>query len=324
MSRAGLPACRAALVAVGLLVALSACGRSEAGTPVAVAMPTASLGGVVSPAPAPSPAPTSSSSSSAVSPSKKAGECPLPQTGFDCEFQNRFAAAQAYVAKRPGTVGIVVRDRQTGTVWRNDHAKDLTWTASTIKLAMTVDLLLRDRSGAIALSADDRSLIKAMLHSSEDKAADTLWYKYAGADHLAYNNAFPGYGMTSLAPQRGFSDFYPYWGFQKCTPDDLDRLINYVLTKLPGDLRDYILGEMRTVAANQQWGVWGAGPAASPGNKNGWSEEQGGWVMNTVGFVGPGERYTLAVMNNLRGKGAYDAGKATVTEVSRLIFAGRF
>ncbi len=46
--------------------------------------------------------------------------------------------------------------------------------------------------------------------------------------------------------------------------------------------------------------------------------------MNTVGFVGPGERYTLAVMNNLRGKGGYDAGKATVTEVSRLIFSGRF
>jgi hypothetical protein len=248
----------------------------------------------------------------------------LPQSGFDCDFQRRFASVQAYLAKRPGTVGIVVRDRQTGAVWRNDHAGDLTWTASTIKLAMTVDLFLRDRAGAITLSTEDRSLIGAMLHSSDDNAADTLWFRYAGDDHLAFNNAFPKYGMTSLKPQAGFTDFYPYWGFQKCTADDLDRLMSYVLTQLPADLRDYILTQLRGVAANQQWGVWGAGPAATPGNKDGWSEEQGGWVMNSVGFVGPGERYTLAEMNNLRGKGTYDAGKATVTEVARLIFSGRF
>jgi len=248
----------------------------------------------------------------------------LPQSGFDCDFQRRFASVQAYLAKRPGTTGIVLRDRQTGAVWRNDHAGDLTWTASTIKLAMTVDLFLRDRAGGISLSTEDRSLIQAMLHSSDDNAADTLWFRYAGDDHMAFNNAFPGYGLTSLAPQRGFSNFYPYWGFQKCTPDDLDRLINYVLTQLPADPRDYILGQLRTVAPNQQWGVWGAGPAAHPGNKDGWSEEQGGWVMNTVGFVGPGERYTLAEMNNLRGKGGYNEGKTTITEVARLLFAGRF
>jgi hypothetical protein len=30
------------------------------------------------------------------------------------------------------------------------------------------------------------------------------------------------------------------------------------------------------------------------------------------------------VMNNLAGEGGYDEGRATVTEVARLIFAGRF
>jgi hypothetical protein len=313
-----------ALAAVTLLgVAGCASSTSRADAPPSGPAPAVSS---VEPASSVLPAPVSSAAAPAPAPAPttaKAKDCPLPQSGFDCDFQRRFTAVQTYLAKRPGTVGIVVRDRQTGAVWRNEHAGDLTWTASTIKLAMTVDLLLRDRSGAITLSAEDRSLIKAMLHSSDDKAADTLWFRYAGTDHLAFNNAFPGYGLTSLQPQRGFSNFYPYWGFQKCTPDDLDRLINYVLTKLPADLRDYILGEMHSVAANQQWGVWGAGPAAKPGNKNGWSEEQGGWVMNTVGFVGPGERYTLAAMNNLRGKGGYDAGKVTVTEVARQLFTGR-
>lgn len=251
-------------------------------------------------------------------------ECPMPDSGFDCDFQRRFAAAQEYVATRPGTVGIVVRDRQSGAVWRNGHAGDLVWTASTIKLAMAVDLFTRERSGAITLSDEDRSLITSMLHNSDNDAADTLWYRYAGANHLAYNDAFAAYGMTSVQPQQGFSDFYPYWGFQKCTSDDLDRLMSHVLTTLPKAEREYLVGQLRGVDANQQWGVWGAGPAARPGNKNGWSDEQGGWVMNTVGFVGPAERYTLVAMNNLGGHGGYDEGRATVTEVARLIFAERF
>ena len=245
-------------------------------------------------------------------------ECPLPDSGFDCDFQRRFGAAQAYVRQRPGTVGIVVRDRQTGAVWRNDNTGRLVWTASTVKLGMTVDLLLRDRAGTIALTEQDRALIQAMLHSSDDNAADTLWSRYGRDD---YATRFPAYGLTSITFVSGFQR---YWGFMKCTTDDLDRLVNYVLTRLPADLRDYIVGQMRTVASNQQWGVWGAGPAATPGNKNGWSLENTGWVMNSVGFVGPGQRYTLAVMNDLHGNGGYDQGRATDTEVARLIFAGRF
>jgi hypothetical protein len=250
--------------------------------------------------------------------------CPVPGTDFDCDMRQRIQAVQAYVATRPGTTGIVLRDRQTGQVWRNDKADTLVWTASTIKLAMTVNLFLRDKAGQITLTAGDRDLIQRMLNSSDDKAADSLWFKYAGADHMAFNNAFPGYGMTSLQPQRGFSNFYPYWGFQKCTPGDLDALINYVLTQLPADLRDYIVGQLRAVAPDQQWGVWAAGPAAQPGNKDGWSQEQGGWVMNTVGFAGPDARYTLSVMNSLNGQGGYDDGQETDNQVSKILFAGRF
>ncbi|PPK64205.1 beta-lactamase class A [Actinokineospora auranticolor] len=295
---------------------------TQVSTTAASAPPTPSA--VPEPTSAPPPAPATTTQATPATSAAKPQDCPVPKSGFDCDFQRRFAAAQAYVANRPGTVGIVVRDRQTGAVWRNDHAGDLTWTASTIKLAMVVDLLRRDRAGAITLTGGDRAQITAMLHRSDDDAATALWSKYGGADHTAFNQAFPGYGMTSLHPERGFSKVYPYWGFQKCTPDDLDRLINYVLDKVPADDKRYILDNMRTVAPNQQWGVWGAGPAARPGNKDGWSEEEGGWVMNSVGFVGPGERYTLAIMNNLRGQGGYDEGQQTDTEVARLIFAGRF
>jgi hypothetical protein len=250
--------------------------------------------------------------------------CPYPDTGFDCDMQHRFAKVEKYTLGRPGTVGIVVRDRKTGAVWRNGHAGDLVWTASTIKLAMTVDLFRRDHEGAITLTKSDRELIKAMLHSSDDNAADTLWTRYSGADHLAFNDAFPSYGLTSLVPQKGYTTTFPYWGFQKCTTDDLDRLMSHVLTDLPKEDHDYIVGELRAVGEEQQWGVWGAGPAAKPGNKDGWSEEDTGWVMNTIGFVGPEERFTLAVMNDLHGQGAYQEGRDTDTEVAKILFEGRF
>ena len=56
----------------------------------------------------------------------------------------------------------------------------------------------------------------------------------------------------------------------------------------------------------------------TPGNKNGWSQEEGGWVVNTVGFAGPQQRYTLSIMNALGGEGGYDDGVTTTTQLSRI------
>jgi hypothetical protein len=233
----------------------------------------------------------------------------------------RIAQADAYLATRPGTVGYVLRDRGTGAAYRNSSAGQLIWTASTIKLAMVVDLLTRAGAGQISLTDDDRRLMSAMLHSSDDDAADTLWARYSGPDHMAFNRDFPAYGMTDLQPQRGFSDTYPYWGFQKSTADDLDRLINYTLTRLPAAQTAAIVAELQQVDANQQWGVWGAGPEMSPGNKDGWSQEEGGWVINSVGFAGPQQRYTLAMMNSLNGDGGYDDGVETTTRLAQILLA---
>jgi hypothetical protein len=245
-----------------------------------------------------------------------------PVAHADTDMAARVAAADSYLASRPGVVGYVLRDRATGAVYRNGHAADPVWTASTIKLAMVVDLLTRQRAGSITLTDADHRLIGAMLHSSDDDAADTLWSRYGGADHQAYNNDFPAYGMTGLRPQRGYSNIFPYWGFQKATPDDLDRLINYTLTRLsPADTAS-IVNQLQHVDTNQQWGVWGAGPAMAPGNKDGWSLEDRGWVVNTVGFAGNDQRYTLAVMNDLGGAGGYDDGVATTTHLSQVLLAG--
>ena len=75
-------------------------------------------------------------------------------------------------------------------------------------------------------------------------------------------------------------------------------------------------------STDQHFGVWGAGSANHPGNKDGWSVEQPGWIINSVGFAGPRQRYTLAMMNSLNGQGGYHAGTDTITQVAAILFQG--
>ncbi|MBE8517584.1 serine hydrolase [Amycolatopsis sp. H6(2020)] len=241
---------------------------------------------------------------------------------FGPDLRARIAWAQAYADSRPGITGIVLRDRSTGAVYRSAAAGTLIWACSTPKLAMAVDLLLREDSGTITLSAEDRDLLHRMLHSSDDAAAHALWTRYGGETEFA--RRFPAYGMTDMR----FSDRHPHhWGWIRTTANDLDRLIEYVLTRLPARHRDYLVRELRTVDVNQQWGVWGAGAAARPGNKNGWSDDNddGSWIMNSVGFAGPGERYALALMNDTRViSGGDEVGKETITKIAEILFGGYF
>jgi len=155
-----------------------------------------------------------------------------------------------------------------------------------------------------------------MLRTSDDQAATWLWERFDGP---AARQRYAAYGLTGLRfPGR------VHWGAAQSSAEDLDRLINHVLEQVPPDVRNYLVAQLRTVAPNQRWGVWGAGPAAQPGNKNGWFGYGTGWVINSVGFVGPGERYTVTLMNDLRGEGGYDDGVQTTTRAAELLFAGRF
>lgn len=251
-----------------------------------------------------------------------------PIAGFDADMSRRIAAVDDYLATRPGVTGYVMRDRVTGGIYRNGNADTNFWTASTIKLAIAEDLLNRARVGAITLGPDDRALMESMLATSNDNAADILWNKFAGFDRMAFNNAFRANGMVGLVPLPPTTSIeqiklFPDWGFQQCSPADLDRLMDNILTRMHPDDRAYLLDRMRRVDTNQHWGVWGAGAAMNPGLKNGWSDEQGGWVVNSVGFAGPGERYTLAIMTEQGNQGGYLEGSETTTRVAQLLFQGR-
>jgi hypothetical protein len=249
--------------------------------------------------------------------------CP-DRDGWNCAQRGRFAAVADDLRRGLGPHGylsVVFIDRTTGASWRYGPTARPGWTASTVKLAIATDLLERQRAGSIALSDADRHDLATMLNFSDEPASDRLWTKYGGADMLArFRDRF---GMAGLRFVPGFSA-RPYWGFVKCDADDLAALLGEVFTRTDPADRAYLVAAMRGVAPNQRWGVWAAGAAQHPGNKDGWSDETDDygkhWVTNTVGFAGPGERYLVAVMYQLDPAGSLADGVHTVSDVVALLF----
>jgi hypothetical protein len=238
---------------------------------------------------------------------------------WGCDQERRFSAATSMIKTKPGYLGIIIRDRRTGEVWRAGTADHVMWTSSTIKLAVATSLLERARTGDVTLDAAARQQIGAMFATSDDHAADALWDRY-GKDALVPRFQ-QVYGMTGLTFVPGFPR---RWGFMKASAEDLQRLMSYVLEKLDQADRDYILGAMRHVGQIQHWGVWAAGSAQQPGTKDGWSIESdpGGkhWCTSAVGFAGPDARYVVAVMYHLPPGSTIDAGVHAVSDLIATVF----
>lgn len=229
------------------------------------------------------------------------------------------ASAAAFVQQQPGTFGIVVRDRQTGAVWKAGNTTATTWTASTIKLAIAADLLERHRQGGLTLDGADRTNLDKALISSDNDAATALWQRYDGPGMLGRFQA--RFGMRGLSVVAGQDTF---WRNLRCSAEDLQALMGYVLDRLDPADRAYLVKTLRNVASNQRWGVWAAGSGLNPGNKDGWAQKPVNgrtvWVTHTVGFAGPGERYVVAAMYEQGASGTLGKGAHAVSDAVAMYF----
>ena len=302
----------------GLAAALALAGCST-GTPAA--QRTASQGTATAQSaatrrssPSPKPSPT---------PSPTPTVCARTAPGFPCAMRERIREVNRYIRHLPGSLGIVIDDRATGAVWHNANANVLYPAASTIKLAMMTDLLLRNRAGSIHLIAADWSAMFQALYTSNDNDADHLWFEYENASFI---NTIRAFGMRSTRFTTS-----AYWGNIDTTARNLDNLMNYVLSSTPASVRNYLVYRLRHVSGlDQQWGVWGAGPQNHPGNKDGWEQDPspyGVWITNTVGFAGPHQQYTVAIMYDLQsfdenGNTGFKYGTNKLTQIAAMLFQG--
>jgi hypothetical protein len=300
-----------------LAVTATGCGRADARALARLGprRRARSLGVLFTARPAPSPGPLPWLPATQTPTPSPAPTCPVHLPGFSCLMGERIRQAERYAAARPGTIGIVLHNRLSGATWRNRDARMDFPAASTIKLAIVADVMLRNDAGQIALTPYDWGLIYNILHESSDTAGDQLWFAFEDAGFVGRIQRF---GMRTAS----FSSSTAYWGYMYCSPEDLDNLMNYILDRMPARNRDFIVDHLRHVATIQQWGVWGAGRADRPGNKDGWEDNGDVWITNTVGFAGPHERYTLAIMDDVGGGETFHDGSNTLTQIAALLFRG--
>ena len=276
-----------------------------------------SAAGSLAPEPATSPASTPSRATT-VSSTPTAAGCGV----WGCPLRHGLDAAAELVGTEPGRLGITVLDRRTGAVWAAGSASHRMWASSTPKLALATSLLERSRAGELTLDATARRQLAAMLAVSDDDAADALWDRYGGASLLPRFR--DRYGMSGATFVAGFPR---RWGFIKVSAEDLRRLMTYVLTGTDPADRAYLVHAMRTTGSIQHWGVWAAGPAQRPGAKDGWSIEYDGgvqhWCTSSVGFAGAGERYVVAVMDDLPPGAGIAPGVHAVSDVVATVFGAR-
>ena len=296
-------------IATCLLLAVAACAPARANKAAEPASPRPAAE-PASPQPASAPLPLRPSL-----PPDRAGTCVPALDAFSCTMQHRISEVKRYLAHQPGQIGVELYDRETGASWGDADADTDFPAASTIKLAIITDVMRRQVTRSLTIGPAGWSLINKVLYDSDDGAGDQLWFAYEDGSFLSRIKRF---GMHSAY----FSGSSPYWGFMYCSPHDLDNLMDYVLDRLPARDRNYIVYRMRRVGPIEQWGAWGAGRAEHPGDKDGWENEGSAWITNTVGFAGPHERYTLAIMDNLGGAGDFHEGSTALSEIASLLFRG--
>ena len=116
-------------------------------------------------------------------------------------MRNRIKEIRGYMRHLPGSIGIVIYNRSNGATWHNASADVSYPAASTMKLAMMTDILLRSDAGSIDLTSADREAMFQALYTSNDDDANYLWDKYEDGSFLNRIRAF-GMNRTPGSPRR--------------------------------------------------------------------------------------------------------------------------
>jgi hypothetical protein len=220
-------------------------------------------------------------------------------------------ALTAYAATVQAQFAVAVLDHRTGLSYT--YGGDVAVrTASVVKLDILAAVVLRAQDAGRELTATEQSLAAAMIRASDNDAASTLWWSIGGTSGLAQVEA--RLGLTQTVPGTG-----EYWGATTTTVADRIRLLDTIADPT-GPLaahRDYILGLMSTVEADQDWGVSAAATGNSVALKNGWIGLDDGWTVNSVGRItGAGTDITIAILS--QEQPSYADGVASVEQIATI------
>jgi hypothetical protein len=212
----------------------------------------------------------------------------------------------------------------TVAVWVDDPGPGITCSlsgsaqfdsASIVKVTILGAVLRKALDQHRYLTANEATLLRAMITKSDNNAASTLWARL-GRSYLQHFLDLAGMRQTVLGPGG-------YWGLTQVTAHDEMLLLRLLLEPsavLSSGSRAYALGLMAQVISSQRWGV----PAGAPRTvtvhvKNGWLPlATHGWRINSIGgFTWPEGWYSIVVLSMDNPTMAY--GITTVEAIAKVI-----
>lgn len=242
------------------------------------------------------PADSASGASSATSSS------PFPDTETvqDLDLDSRIPAAIASAAGRGAEVSFAVLDRRTGSYFSNGDTTQ-SETASVSKLFIADEVLHEADVAQVPLAEDEMALLKVMLKSSSDDAANYLWDEYGGNDIVV--RVAERYGLAATSP--------PWDGLWWNTMTTAADIVTYYAKLVDGtgglsatstSTIEDLLRESTPVATDgyhQHFGIVDGLPSEPVwAVKQGWMCcIAGRWVHLSTGTVGSNDDYVIAVIS---------------------------
>jgi Beta-lactamase enzyme family len=287
-SRRGLPILLAGLmvVALGALVAFRVNERS---TDVANQASDGQLGADESSAAA------AASSASAAASAASASAAAVAAAAASASSASVSAAAASSAAevsaiqslangRSASSISIAALNTSTGASYQWGATGGML-TGSIVKLYILETLLVQKQNTG-GLSSSQRSTAVKMIENSDNSAAETLFEAVGGRTALLKAN--PTLGLKNTTPGPG-----DYWGLTQTCASDYITLLQNLVTPTGGPLnatsQAYVLGLMRSVEADQRWGVGVTADAGTDfANKNGWlavDDDNDLWLVNSTGVV---------------------------------------
>lgn len=258
-------------------------------------------------------APPAAASVPVAAPALTAGEVTGVSAGSAAAVTAATAAADALA--RGGTeIGVAVEDRTTGRTSVGEAGATPFYAASVVKLYTVVDILHRLETGAVTLSATDRTDIGRALSYSDDGAEDALWTKFGGAAGVARTIALAG--LRDSSPPKDTSQ----WGETLISARDVVTLYDYVLDAMRPADRDMImdaLGDAQDTGADgfdQAFGLIARPRPAGVAAKQGWMWIGDDFYLHSTGVLGPDDHDVVAVLSENEASAGSAAARTVVTK----------
>jgi Beta-lactamase enzyme family len=205
------------------------------------------------------------------------------------------ADAWRYARSRGGLVSIAVVD--TRGRLRGEAAERRYASASVVKSMLLAAELQRIERERATVDAETESLLRAMISYSDNDAADAIYSRVGDA------------GLHVVAREAGMTGFTVagHWGNAQITAADMARLFSDLDSVFAGPHREFGLGLLGSVVADQSWGI----PAAAPERwavrfKGGWIVHDSGQLVHQVAELRDGDRIlAIAVLTDAQPSMSY-------------------